>query len=296
MFVPSADQNRTKLLPLWIRIFCWIFLVAGAFVPLLLLIGPFYPAPMHFSLFGWSHDGSPYDVMSLLILAYLAASGAAGYGLLWGRPWGWDAGIVVGTIGLVVALASLVNARQPDGSIYIALEPVLQVPYLYTLWRIRHGWYAGEAPNQAPAPAAGGVAPTYDTVQPLPVLSRYFIATLVGAVVLMLYYIVMSGALNLLGSIVFSAGLTLVFLLPMRLLIPALAPWLSRQDQGRIALGFLLFVVTVFTFALPAQQATQGRLTFWTFWALYTWVTWYPMFRPNLLPRAIAEAMEQTAR
>lgn len=294
----SAELNRKALLPLWIQVFCWLFLIAGACVPLVLLFGGLYPKPMHFALFGWSHDGSPYDALPLAILVYLAASGATAYGLLWGKSWGWDAGIVVGLIGVVAALASLLHARQPDGSIYISLEPALQIPFLYVLWRIRDGWYTGEAPEPMPTAAlAGTSSAAVAAPQPAPpILSRFGIATAVGGSMILIANIAMTGQLYLIGSFVFSAGLTLVFLLPLRFLIPALIPWLSRTDQGRVALGFVLFVVTAFAFALSPEHAPQGRFGFWCFWAVYAYLTWYPMFRAQLLPRAIAQAMDQPVR
>jgi len=293
MPLTPADRNRQALLPLWIRVFCWGFLCAGACVPLILLFGGFASVPVHLALFGWSHDGSPYDAPALILLAYLAASGAAAYGLLWGRSWGWDAGIVVGVIGLVAALAALLHARQPDGSLYVPLEPVLQIPFLYVLWRIRHGWYTGEAPTvAAPVEIAANAA-----AEPAPPLgSRFAIATGVGGTVLAVYYVATSGQMNLLGSFLFSAGLTLVFLLPLRFLVPAFLPWLSRTDQGRVALGVVLAIVTAFALALTPAHAPQGRFGFWCFWALYACATWYPMFRTQLLPRAIAEAMDQPSR
>ena len=39
-------------MPKWIRVFCWIFLVAGALAPMLLVVGLFYTRPMQFGLFG----------------------------------------------------------------------------------------------------------------------------------------------------------------------------------------------------------------------------------------------------
>ena len=84
--MPLAHQEgfRKGLLPKWVRFFAWIFLVMGSAMPTLLVSGIFYPNPMQFSLFGWEHSGSPYDLYSLLVVAYFAASGVAAFGMLWG--------------------------------------------------------------------------------------------------------------------------------------------------------------------------------------------------------------------
>lgn len=150
--MPLAPQEgfRKGLLPKWVRFFAWLFLVIGSAMPALLVSGIFYPSPMQFSLFGWEHTGSPYDAYSLLVVAYLAVSGVAAFGMLWGRRWGWAAGLIVGSIGLLLALGSmfiqpLVLENKETYGVSIRLEPLFQIPFLYVLWRIRQPWLSPPA-------------------------------------------------------------------------------------------------------------------------------------------------------
>jgi len=145
--MPLAHQEgfRKGLLPKWVRFFAWIFLVMGSAMPALLVSGIFYPNPMQFSLFGWEHSGSPYDTYSLLVVTYFAASGVAAFGMLWGRRWGWAAAFIVGSIGLLLSLGSMfIQPLMLEGAgsytVYIRLEPLFQIPFLYVLWRIRQSW------------------------------------------------------------------------------------------------------------------------------------------------------------
>jgi TPR repeat protein len=173
--MPLAHQEgfRKGLLPKWVRFFAWLFLVIGSAMPALLVSGIIYPSPMQFSLFGWEHSGSPYDAYSLLVVAYFAASGVAAFGMLWGRRWGWAAAFIVGSIGLLLSLGSMFIRplmQEDDGAytVYIRLEPLLQIPFLYVLWRIRQSWLSpsvggdseGTARSNAPKVIAGLVSAT----------------------------------------------------------------------------------------------------------------------------------------
>jgi len=172
MSLAPQEQVRKGLLPKWVRFFAWIFLVMGSAMPALLVSGTFYPSPMQFSLFGWEHSGSPYDAYSLLVVAYFIASGVAAFGMLWGRRWGWAAGFSVGSVGLLLALGSmfirpLLLENDDAYTVYIRLEPLFQIAFLYALWRIRKSW---SSPS-----AVGGARVEHDDG------ARKFIAVFVSA-------------------------------------------------------------------------------------------------------------------
>lgn len=163
MHLAPEDEIRRNLLPKWVRFFAWFFLAAGTAMPALLVSGIFYPNPMQFSLFGWEHQGSPFDAYSLLVVAYFAASGVAAFGMLWGRRWGWAAGFLVGCVGLLLALGSmfvqpLVQEGNGKYSVYIRLEPLFQIAFLYVLWRIRRSWLSSPAAAASAGRARGTVA------------------------------------------------------------------------------------------------------------------------------------------
>src|SRR5262249_45567057 len=145
--MPLAPQEafRKSLLPKWVKFFAWLFLIAGSATPAVLLAGLFYTGPMHFGLFGWEHNGSQYDPQSLLVLVYFAASAVAAFGLRGGRRWGWVAGLAVGSIGLALSLGgmflkSIIVNNKDEYGIYVRLEPLFQIPFLWVLWRIRESW------------------------------------------------------------------------------------------------------------------------------------------------------------
>jgi hypothetical protein len=145
MALTAQEHFRKDLLPKWVRFFCWIFLVAGVLTPVLPMVGLFSSMQARFSLFGWEHFGSPLDLYSLLITAYLVLSGMAAFGLLWGKRWGWAAGMTVGILGLTLALgymvvhSPLVESKGGYGFRF-RLEPFFQIPFIVVLWRRRSSW------------------------------------------------------------------------------------------------------------------------------------------------------------
>jgi hypothetical protein len=147
MSLTAQEQFRKGLLPQWVRFFCWIFLVAGVLTPIVPIIGLFSAMQARFSLFGWAHYGSPLDLYSLLIAAYFVLSGIAAFGLLWGKRWGWAAGMTVGILGLAFALGYMVAhspvvANQGGYGLRFRLEPFFQIPFIVVLWRRRLSWFS----------------------------------------------------------------------------------------------------------------------------------------------------------
>jgi hypothetical protein len=147
MALTAQEQFRKSLLPKWVRFFCWIFLVAGALTPIMPIVGVFSAIQARFSLFGWEHYGSPLDLYSLLVAAYFVLSGIAAFGLLWGKPWGWAAGMTVGILGLTLALGYMVLhsplVESKDGyGVRFRLEPFFQIPFIVVLWRRRSSWFS----------------------------------------------------------------------------------------------------------------------------------------------------------
>jgi hypothetical protein len=62
--------------------------------------------------------------------------GVVAYGLLWGRAWGIQAGLMSGVLVLVLCTFTLVAS----GFTSIRLEPLMAVPFIVTLMRLRQPW------------------------------------------------------------------------------------------------------------------------------------------------------------
>jgi hypothetical protein len=100
---------------------------------------------MQFGVYGWGRAGSPYDPISLLVIAYFVLSGLAAFGLLKGKRWGWNVAFLIGAIGLVLSLTSPFAA--PPGNLRLPLEPIALIPFLVVLWRLHDRWHIAPKPK-----------------------------------------------------------------------------------------------------------------------------------------------------
>ncbi|MDQ1161924.1 polyferredoxin [Chryseobacterium sp. SORGH_AS 447] len=71
--------RRRNLLPLWIKIFLWFFLIGGSFAALFFIIGPFLNK-IDLSLYGITAS-HPYTVPGMITALLLIFKGIVAYGL-----------------------------------------------------------------------------------------------------------------------------------------------------------------------------------------------------------------------
>jgi hypothetical protein len=134
-------KRRRDLLPWWIKVFCWIFMVAGIAAAVGLVIGGM-GYPFQVSVYGLQTFDplSPIGLFLIGIFLYKALTGL----MLWMEK---DSAIVLGQIDAISAIAicafamiyPLLDAR-PGAMISIRLELALIIPYLVKLNRIKKDW------------------------------------------------------------------------------------------------------------------------------------------------------------
>ncbi len=130
-------NERKKLLPKWIRFFCWIFIIfLGA--PIILAVGLFV-GDMHYNLFGVSYYGPALSPLPIAMMLVLMIHGVAAYGLLWGKRWAVDIGILCGVIGAMFSLTGMVTAYT-RGQMHFEFSIIAQVLLLLILFDVRRKW------------------------------------------------------------------------------------------------------------------------------------------------------------
>ncbi|HEX9699848.1 MAG TPA: hypothetical protein VGD06_10350 [Acidobacteriota bacterium] len=132
----DARDLRRALLPLWIKLFSWMFLVFGGLALVGLVLGWAVERESEFALFGLEATERPYDAIPLLVALLLVAHGVAAYGLLSARSWGVIAGLIVASSGVSVCLVTM--AQQ--GGMPFRGELILEVPFVWKLLRLRREW------------------------------------------------------------------------------------------------------------------------------------------------------------
>lgn len=131
---------RKALIPLWIKLFGWLFIVMGAGVPFLYVGSLLFGFTASYGMFGLEYTGNAMAWMPLLIAILIFINGLCAYGLLFGKDWGLTACISFGFIGLALTLGTMLFDAYVHARWMIRLEPILQIPYLIKIQRLKSLW------------------------------------------------------------------------------------------------------------------------------------------------------------
>ncbi len=138
--INSADKNnRKQLVPKWIKAFGWLFLIMGAAVPVLLISSIVFDFSARYLIFGLRYEGPALAFMPIAISALILINSVCAFGLLFGKDWGLKACLVYGYIGLAISVTTTIVTISSGGSTF-NLDPLIQIPYLYKLHKIRKNW------------------------------------------------------------------------------------------------------------------------------------------------------------
>lgn len=137
--------RRRKLLPTWIKIFLWIFMVFGIVAPIGLVLG-LLGFDFNIALYGLETTRA-LSVIGMLIIALLAIKGAVSYGLWTEKDWAVKLAIADAIIGIVVCV--LVMLVPPflagNNGFSFRLELLVLMPYLLKMQKIKTNWENAKA-------------------------------------------------------------------------------------------------------------------------------------------------------
>ena len=134
-----VQTRRRKLIPVWIKIFTWIFMITGVLVVpvfLIALIGN----PTTLALYGLeTNDG--LSITGLIIFALFIFKGLTALVLWTENDWAIICGIIDAALGIIICLAftiaPLFNSQIP---FVFRLELIALIPYLVWLLRVKNKW------------------------------------------------------------------------------------------------------------------------------------------------------------
>jgi hypothetical protein len=98
--VTNQYKRRRQLLPWWIKVFIWIFLVFGSIVPIG-LIAAVFGYNFQIALYGLETN-QPLSIIGLLLCVLFLLKGAVAYGLWTEKDWAVKLGIVDAIIGIAI--------------------------------------------------------------------------------------------------------------------------------------------------------------------------------------------------
>ena len=139
--VRENEIPRKKMLPLWIRIFTWIFLIISVFAPIVFVLG-LMGFTAQLSLYGLETN-EPLSLIGITITALFIIKGITAFGLLKEKDWAIKIGIADAAIGIVICtLIMLYPFINSDAKFSLRLELVALIPYLLKLLKIKTQWEA----------------------------------------------------------------------------------------------------------------------------------------------------------
>ena len=139
-FLLQSPIKRSKLIPVWIKIFSWIFLVFGGLAPIGLVFG-LLGYNMVISLYGLETN-APVSLMGVCLTVLFLLKGLTAFGLLKEKNWAINLGIADAIIGMTICVAFMIYKILYFSSVSLRLELALLIPYFLKLRTIRNQWDA----------------------------------------------------------------------------------------------------------------------------------------------------------
>jgi hypothetical protein len=130
-------QRRRDLLPWWIKIFCWLFMLAACVVPIGIAARIMH-YPCDFEVFGiGSHD--PFSAQGVIAMSIFLFTGLTALFLWMEKPWAVLLAKINAIVNIVICIG-VMGYFMSHGNFNIRLELIPLGIYLYKLSNIQYNW------------------------------------------------------------------------------------------------------------------------------------------------------------
>jgi hypothetical protein len=140
--VEEPRIRRRSLLPLWIKVFIWIFMIFGAIAPLAFVRGLFGPN-LELSLYGIEAYRS-LTLIGLVLFLLFVLKGIAAFGLWTEKEWAIKVAMVDAYLGIAICVFMTLVYPFINGMegfrFNLRLELVALIPYAIKLDKIKEQW------------------------------------------------------------------------------------------------------------------------------------------------------------
>lgn len=138
-----VQKSRRELIPFWIKIFIWIFIVFALFVPLLIIIRLSGRETL-LTIYGLETNDA-FSSIGIIISALFFLKGIAAFGMWSEKEWAIKLAIIDSVIGIIICLAVMTAPVFSNRLIYnYRLELILLIPYLIWLFKIKAAWESND--------------------------------------------------------------------------------------------------------------------------------------------------------
>ncbi|WP_157760620.1 hypothetical protein [Chitinophaga caeni] len=129
--------NKRKLLPIWIKIFCWFFLLGGL-CEVIIFLGILLGVTPVLAFYGLESQEA-FSPTSLLLQSILIIKAIVAFGLLKYKKWAVDLAVLDAIIGIVICLTVSIY-RTIQVKFTLEFELLFLVPYLVVMVKRRKNW------------------------------------------------------------------------------------------------------------------------------------------------------------
>ncbi len=132
-FLEEGIIPRNKLIPLWIKIFSWMFLIFGFVVFIGLMFG-ILGYNFEMALYGFETN-IVFSYKGILIMLLFFVKGIVAFGIITKKDWAVKLAIVDGIIGIALCAYTMIFQTM-----IIRLELIALIPYLLKMRKIKMAW------------------------------------------------------------------------------------------------------------------------------------------------------------
>lgn len=134
-------KRRRSLLPWWIKVFLWIFMVFAIIAPAGIVLG-LMEVPFQLSLYGLTTN-DPLSMVGLFLTAVFLLKGIVAVGLWSEKDWAINLGMVDAVLGIAVCVFMMIIyplINNTGFQVTFRLEIVLLILFLIKLSKIKNDW------------------------------------------------------------------------------------------------------------------------------------------------------------
>jgi uncharacterized membrane protein len=142
----EVKERRRKLLPIWIKVFIWIFMIIGFVTPFSVIVGVL-GTNFQISIYGLETN-YPISALGIFLTLLLFYKGVVAFGLWTEKKWAVDSALIDSIVGIGVCVFVIIVDlffRENGMKINIRLELILLIPYLLKMYAIKEEWRVRKA-------------------------------------------------------------------------------------------------------------------------------------------------------
>lgn len=129
--------SRRSLLPTWIKVFAWIFLITGV-INVFGVLMSFFGLNIQLGLYG-IETFTGMGILSITVQLLFLLKGIVALGLWYGKGWALNLALIDGVIGIVICIA-VILLEAIGGELTFRLEILFLIPYMMKMYTMKDDW------------------------------------------------------------------------------------------------------------------------------------------------------------